>query len=114
MTTSFFLYLVQVSICLSLFYAFYFFFLRKDNFFQINRFYLLFTASLSFLIPLFQIESNVMQPLTQATFLGLEREIQNVIVIDDYASTFSFEQILMSVYLLGLSLIHISEPTRPY
>jgi len=107
MMTSFFFYLAQVSICLSVFYAFYFFFLRKDNFFQINRFYLLFTASLSFLIPLFQIESSVVQPLTQATFLGLERDIQNVIVIDDYASTFSFEQILMSVYLLGFAFMFL-------
>ncbi|MBU6341763.1 MAG: hypothetical protein KGS48_09740, partial [Bacteroidetes bacterium] len=44
-------YLLESAFCLSCFYAFYWLFLRKKTFFQWNRWYLLLTPALAFLIP---------------------------------------------------------------
>ncbi len=48
-------YLLKVSACSVLFFAFYLLVLRKLTFFKINRFYLLFSVLLSFAIPALQI-----------------------------------------------------------
>lgn len=48
-------YLVQSAVTLVVLYTVYWIFLRKDTFFQINRFYLLLTLLLSLIIPLFDI-----------------------------------------------------------
>ncbi|TKC01907.1 M56 family metallopeptidase [Pedobacter cryotolerans] len=55
------IYLVKVSVCTVLFFAFYLLFLRRLTFFKINRFYLLFTLLISFIIPTlsFTIEREV-------------------------------------------------------
>ncbi|HTM97939.1 MAG TPA: M56 family metallopeptidase, partial [Pedobacter sp.] len=50
-----FSYLLKVSACSVLFFAFYLLVLRKLTFFKINRFYLLFSVLLSFVIPALQI-----------------------------------------------------------
>ncbi|MEO8886541.1 MAG: M56 family metallopeptidase [Mucilaginibacter sp.] len=49
------IYLLQVSACLALFYCFYYIMLNRLTFFTINRYYLLFTLVLSFVIPLLTI-----------------------------------------------------------
>ena len=49
---SFLIYLVESSACLALFYLLYWFLLRKDTFFMINRMYLLMMVFLSMMIPL--------------------------------------------------------------
>ena len=49
-------YLLKVSACMALFYAFYHLFLQKLTFFSSNRCYLLATLMLSFLIPVLQFE----------------------------------------------------------
>jgi len=58
-------YLLKVSTCLGLFYALYHFFFQKLTFFSLNRFYLLSTMLLSFLIPVLQVQlkSDAPQPL---------------------------------------------------
>ncbi|PWS30950.1 M56 family metallopeptidase [Pedobacter paludis] len=48
------IYLLKVSACSAMFFGFYLFILRKLTFFKINRFYLLTTLLLSFLIPALQ------------------------------------------------------------
>ncbi len=48
-------YLLEVSICLVIFYGFYHWVLKKETFFQLNRFYLLLCPLLSFIIPLLDI-----------------------------------------------------------
>ncbi|MES2827590.1 MAG: M56 family metallopeptidase [Bacteroidota bacterium] len=59
------IYLLKVSACLSLFYGFYHFFLRKLTFFNVNRYYLLGTLVVSLLIPFveFEIQSSSYQPV---------------------------------------------------
>ncbi len=48
-------YLLESSLCLALFYVFYHLVLRKETFFQLNRFYLLLTPLASLAIPLLDI-----------------------------------------------------------
>jgi prepilin signal peptidase PulO-like enzyme (type II secretory pathway) len=49
------IYMVQVSVCLGIFYALYYFLLKRLTFFTINRWYLLATLAISFIIPLLTI-----------------------------------------------------------
>ncbi|MDP1621007.1 MAG: hypothetical protein Q8M08_01580 [Bacteroidales bacterium] len=46
------MYLFESTICVSALYSIYWFFLKRDTFFQMNRFYLLSMVLFSFLIPL--------------------------------------------------------------
>lgn len=50
------IYVLKVSACMALFFGFYMLALRKLTFFKINRFYLLTTLILSFIIPALQFE----------------------------------------------------------
>jgi beta-lactamase regulating signal transducer with metallopeptidase domain len=52
------IYLLQVSACLALFYGFYYLMLNRLTFFTINRYYLLGTLIISFIIPLLTIPVN--------------------------------------------------------
>jgi hypothetical protein len=67
-------YLFESSVCLTAFYLLYYTLLRKDTFFQFNRFYLLISAGLSLLIPVLQI--NIVpnfddQPLAMSKILPM-------------------------------------------
>jgi len=53
--SNFITYLVQSSVLLAVLYTVYWFFLRKDTFFHVNRFYLLSSLLLSLIIPLLDI-----------------------------------------------------------
>ena len=50
-------YLIQVTVCLGLFYSVYYFLLRGDKFFNLQRAYLLGTLLLSIIIPLIDLSS---------------------------------------------------------
>jgi hypothetical protein len=52
------MYLLKVSACLAVFYGLYFFAFRKFTFHTLNRFYLLCTLVLSFIIPLISFETT--------------------------------------------------------
>lgn len=54
--SSLLIYLVEVSLCQGAFYLLFYFVLRKHAFFQANRFYLLLSTFLSFVIPLLSFE----------------------------------------------------------
>ncbi len=58
------LYLAKVSICTGVFFLFYHFILSKFTFFNFNRWYLLITLTISFIIPVltFQVERKVETP----------------------------------------------------
>ena len=67
-------YLLKVSACSALFFAFYLLVLRKLTFFKINRFYLLFSVLISFIIPALQftIEREVVQSIAIAQPVALQ------------------------------------------
>jgi hypothetical protein len=53
------LYLIQVSVCLTAFYGIYYLLFRRFSFFRLNRFYLLGSLILSFLIPQIRFKKEV-------------------------------------------------------
>lgn len=55
---NFIIYSIEIAICLTLFYAVYWLFLRKETFFKLNRVYLIFSVVLAFLIPLLNITTD--------------------------------------------------------
>jgi len=58
------IYLIKSSICLGTLYLLYWIFLRKDTFFQLNRFFLLFTGLLSLVIPVLPFERVMQKPVS--------------------------------------------------
>ncbi len=60
------LYLLQVSGCMAVFYLFYYLMLSRLTFFTINRYYLLGTLVLSFIIPLLTIHVTQYEPVIQS------------------------------------------------
>lgn len=67
-------YLLKVSACSALFFAFYLLVLRKLTFFKINRFYLLLSLLMSFIIPALQftIEREIVQSTAITQPVGLQ------------------------------------------
>ena len=102
-------YLLESSICLLSFYAFYHFILRRETFFQLNRFYLLLTPLCSFLIPLLNIEiykSTIPTPLEVFFPIVVGAKSVNYQLLkqieESGAFFLSFTQILFIIYLLGV------------
>ncbi len=87
-------YLFEVSCCLLTFYIFYHWVLRKETFFQFNRFYLLFTPFISLLIPSFQTgQIEIVQQQAPQNFEFIPQAIQefqqNEVVFYDKINTTS-------------------------
>ncbi|RZL47761.1 MAG: M56 family metallopeptidase [Pedobacter sp.] len=84
-------YLLKVSACTVLFFAFYLLVLRRLTFFKINRFYLLITLVLSFIIPTFNftIEREVAatEVLFEPTIVTNQAQIAPVQPISQIASS---------------------------
>ena len=70
------LYLIESGVCLALFYIVYWAFLKKETFFFVNRFFLLFSIPISFFIPLLKIPSPFpARPSIEKTYVaGLSGE----------------------------------------
>jgi lipopolysaccharide export system protein LptA len=68
-------YLLKVSACLALFFAFYLLFLRKLTFFKFNRFYLLSTLLLSIIIP--SLQFTIEREVAQVSIIESPKAIQN-------------------------------------
>lgn len=64
-------YLLKVSACTALFFGFYLVVLRKLTFFKINRFYLLASLFLSFIIPALQLEVKREMPMLETELVGM-------------------------------------------
>jgi hypothetical protein len=62
-------YLFESSICLIVLYAFYYFFLRKETFFQLNRIYLLSSPFLALTIPIINIDLSALEAPAQYPIL---------------------------------------------
>jgi len=102
-----FSYLIQANLYLVLFYAFYWFILRKETFFNLNRTYLLASALSAALIPLLKVEwfSGAAQPMQQR-FISA-----TVVVMDGYASPiediWTFGDVLTLVYYCVIFIMTI-------
>ena len=114
-------YLLEVSACITLFFGFYFLVLRRLTFFRFNRFYLLGTLVLSFIIPAMHInlerESkivpiDVMADRSEVAFNKAEPLTTNQPTNTPYEhqveSTVNWSALLLNVYgLIVLTMIAI-------
>jgi len=106
-------YIVQVVLFQALFLAVYDFFLQKETFFKWNRFYLLSTPILSFIIPLFKLES-FQKTIPQEYIEQLPTVFLNpqevIVQANQYSSTHNYLAIAFYIGLvlfLGLFLIKL-------
>jgi beta-lactamase regulating signal transducer with metallopeptidase domain len=104
--SDFLLYLLQVSVCHTAFFVLFRFFFRRHTFFQPNRFYLLFTTCISFIIPLLNIgvwnqesmENSIISPLIVFSEMQMNSELP--LVVPSYAILDGYSIIEVSVFLL--------------
>ncbi len=101
------IYLLQSGINLTVLYAIYWLFMRKDTFFKLNRYYLMLSAVLALLIPL--IKFNLTVNPSQSNYLYL---LKPVIVTPDkvahsIAESLNLSQILLIFYLIVFSILLI-------
>lgn len=94
---SFLRFILESSFCLILFYLSYLLFLRKETYFRLNRFYLVLSIVLSFIIPALKITSPV---LTKKAVTGLSLSPMSI----PAAKTWGLEESLLLVYALGAGL----------
>ena len=104
--TSTLIYILESGICMLTFYLLYKFLLSRDTFFSVNRTYLLCTALISFLIPMF----NYSAPISSEPIYSIPLETIVVSVGNIEKSVendFSYWEIIAIIYLTGLSIFLI-------
>jgi hypothetical protein len=88
-------YLLESGACLAIFYLIYWAFLKKETFFEFNRFFLMLSIPLSFVIPLL----NITSPIRTSAI------IKDTYVAGPTAGTqgqlFSFSDILLLAFFIG-------------
>lgn len=107
--------LVESSFCMLVFYGFYYLLLRRETFFQVNRFYLLLTPFLALVIPQLNISLPSNQPdqaleiVYPALIAGeeLEQFFWPTTVTSEYVSAISLGELCFYLYLIG-ALIMLS------
>ena len=85
------IYLLQVSACTGIFYSFYFLLLRRLTFFTLNRWYLLVTLLLSFVIPTLTLPVSTAQPspiMQPVVFVQQIQAIDEPVVMAQSAPTY--------------------------
>lgn len=117
MIASIILYFLQSTICMAFFYALYWFFLKRDTFFRVNRLFLLLTLLVSLLIPTLEIpiqaesQSTIETPLhvidavvkVSHQYLN-SNMLDEVVVTASVKKTLSWYQYLGILYFLGIFL----------
>jgi beta-lactamase regulating signal transducer with metallopeptidase domain len=112
-------YLIESAICLSLLYGFYALVLRKETFFQLNRFYLLVAPVLSILIPLLNIplskpsvnaSGTATEPAVESWPVMVVEQMESVpkevqVLLNEHLWQLSYETILWSIYLIGVAFV---------
>lgn len=101
-------YLIWANIYLAVFYGFYWFFLRKETFFQLNRRYLLSSTILSFILPLLDLKDYFFPPESGQFFyaFSLESQVNQVVIPsvnagNNWIDSFSGLSILTFIYVIG-------------
>lgn len=104
-------YIFKVSICIIVFYTFYFVVLRKCTFFLLNRLYLILGLILSFVIPalnfsIFKSQSNsTFSTMIQPFLIDPEYVLFQPQNLSDYVTTTDYSIILSIIYFGGISFL---------
>ncbi len=92
-------YLIESSLCMLAFYLLYVLLYKKDTFFQLNRFYLLGTLSLSLVIPFITLTEEVISQIPESLIDPITTVSQTVILEQTNLSIWA---IVAIIYLIGL------------
>ncbi len=104
---SLFVLLIKASLSIALFYSVYWFFLRKETFFKLNRLYLVFTLLVSLVLPVFPVNYEVIvQPGVQAGFISAIGKRGQVVsgLKTEAISVVGWREVLFAIYLTGAFL----------
>jgi hypothetical protein len=99
--SDFFIYLLRSGAYLALFYTFYRVALSRDTFFALNRAFLLGSAALSLVLPLFRVPSPFFKTVIYSSGSGLAADASPILVPSREAGPLS---ILIAVYAAGAGL----------
>lgn len=99
------IYLLKVNLCLISFYGFYWLFLSKNTFFVSNRFYLLASVFISFLLPFFKIKHNYNFENLPYTLNELPLETIKPTVYQPFFYNINWLDMLAAVYLIGAGIL---------
>ncbi len=101
-------YLIWANIYLAVFYGFYWFFLRKETFFQLNRGYLLCSILFSFILPLLELKAYFFSPESIQFFytMGFEAQVNQVVIPsvsawDNWMGSISSASLIVLIYGVG-------------
>ncbi len=117
------LYLVESTICLFVLYPVYWFFLRQDTFFQVNRFYLLAMVLFSILVPLMPLQWIPSGPSSSFLILldpvlitpaKLEHTLSEHLQWIEIAAVIYLTGVLIFLLRFGLQLIQLFRITRRF
>ncbi len=111
MYASFFIYLLEVNVCLIVLFLFFHFALKNDNFFQTNRWYLIISLIFSFFIPALHVSVDPESySNTAMLILGLDEMILDTIEQESeavIAQSFDLSKILFVIYCCGALLFSL-------
>lgn len=97
------IYLVKVSIAITLFYGFYKIVLSRDPFFRFNRIFLMGSLVFSFFLPLIKIPIN--GTIESCSIVYLIETIQVTTSRIEESSVFTFWSIIFYLYIIGIILV---------
>lgn len=98
----FILYFIKIIIGSAFFFGFYKLFMERETHYKTNRFFLIVSLTLTFLLPLFQFPIEV-APKNE-TFIGMLQTFQMERVKSTEMQLLSIENILILIYLSGVTL----------
>ena len=96
------IFLSKSIISVSLLYLIYWFFLRKDTNFRLNRFYLIASVFVSFIIPFLSINLNTSSSNSNVSILLDTLTVTTRKINSVYSSYSSLTNILLAIYLTGV------------
>jgi hypothetical protein len=100
------IYLTKVNLCLLVLYAFYWVVLRKNTFFVANRFYLLLSVLVSFLLPFVKIKHNYnLETALPYTLNELPLETIKPAVYQPFMYNINWIDVLAVIYLIGAGVL---------
>ena len=104
-----FIFLLKVSAGIILFYLVYWFFLRKETFYNANRWFLIVALVSAILLPIIPVQYSVLieQKSNTTVFQVITDTFKNIPVISESDSTtrgFNWQQVVLLIYLTGAAI----------
>lgn len=96
-------YFLESGISLALFYAVYWIFLKKETFFSVNRFYLIFSVVFSLLIPFLRIPS----PFLVTRIVDSSQSLERMTPLLRSTQSMGFTNYFWLIYLLGAGILFL-------